>query len=362
MISWPFGHSGPIVNHMAYCGDSCTKVDASTLDWFAIHHSGYDAAAPADSRWPTDVLANNGLTHTINMPTTLPGGAYLLRFELIAMHAVPAQFYPFTAEIILTSTGIAPSSEYLGKFPSMYQTDNMCLTYSIYQGANDDSLLTFVIPGPPVIPGGSSKGNDPKPDGSAGTAPVASPSQASGAVSASMTAAPIVSETAVANVTSASATETTAANATVTGMPIATTEAAPIISAEPVVPTPTDSLTMTGSLAATSAATSTADASTDLPEVTDVVSSEVISPTTSAIEQVHSGSSGSSEIGSATTVLSSAPTETIETTGAAEYPASSVAPTRASFVTDIAQGPSSTIPTVIETVSPPVLETSAGSG
>ncbi|KAH8082363.1 glycosyl hydrolase family 61-domain-containing protein, partial [Filobasidium floriforme] len=176
MGTWPEGHSGPILNHMASCGGAtCTGVDATTLDWFAIHHSGYDATAKI---WPTDVLATTGAKHTITLPTDLPGGAYLLRFELIAMHSVPAQFYPWAAEIELTSSGTSlPSSEYMGKFPEMYSAaaNNMALDFSLYTG-ND--LMSFVLPGVPVYPGGSSKGNDPRPDGSAGPAPGPAPGNA----------------------------------------------------------------------------------------------------------------------------------------------------------------------------------------
>jgi len=165
MGTWPEGHSGPILVHMASCpSPSCTGEDATTLSWFAIHHSGYSTST---STWPTDTLARSpGATFTAPLPTDLPSGPYLLRFELIAMHSVPAQFYPWTVEIDLTSSGTSlPSSEYLGKFPDMYTKEggNMALDFSLYTG-ND--LLTFVLPGVPVYPGGTSEGNDPLPSGS----------------------------------------------------------------------------------------------------------------------------------------------------------------------------------------------------
>ncbi|KAG7566886.1 hypothetical protein FFLO_01387 [Filobasidium floriforme] len=252
MGTWPEGHSGPILNHMASCGGAtCTGVDATTLDWFAIHHSGYDATAKI---WPTDVLATTGAKHTITLPTDLPGGAYLLRFELIAMHSVPAQFYPWAAEIDLTSSGTSlPSSEYMGKFPDMYSAaaNNMALDFSLYTG-ND--LMSFVLPGVPVYPGGSSKGNDPRPDGSAGPAPgnatVPAPDPASSTASEAVPAPTKATGTEPAASASATASETASdplAEPSATSAAEETTEAAPAIptmtGAEPAVPTTSDSAT-----------------------------------------------------------------------------------------------------------------------
>jgi hypothetical protein len=243
MGTWPEGHSGPILNHMASCGGAtCTGVDATTLDWFAIHHSGYDATAKI---WPSDVLATTGAKHTITLPTDLPGGAYLLRFELIAMHSVPAQFYPWAAEIDLTSSGTSlPSSEYMGKFPDMYSAaaNNMALDFSLYTG-ND--LMSFVLPGVPVYPGGSSKGNDPRPDGSAGPAPgpapgnatVPVPDPASSTVSEAVPAPTNVIGTEPAASASVTASETTSDTLAV---PSATSAAEETTEAAPAAPTMTD--------------------------------------------------------------------------------------------------------------------------
>jgi hypothetical protein len=256
MGTWPEGHSGPILNHMASCGGAtCTGVDATTLDWFAIHHSGYDATAKI---WPTDVLATTGAKHTITLPTDLPGGAYLLRFELIAMHSVPAQFYPWAAEIDLTSSGTSlPSSEYMGKFPDMYSAaaNNMALDFSLYTG-ND--LMSFVLPGVPVYPGGSSKGNDPRPDGSTGPAPgpapgnatVPTPDPASTTGSEAVPAPTNATGTdpaASASVTASETTSDTLSEPSATSAAGETTEAAPAVptmtDAAPTVPTTTDSAT-----------------------------------------------------------------------------------------------------------------------
>ena len=277
MGNWPEGHSGPILNHMAYCGpDSCTGVDATSLDWFAIHHSGYDAT---NKIWPTDVLATTGATHTINLPTDLPGGAYLLRFELIAMHSVPAQFYPWAAEVTLTSDGASgPSSEYLGKFPDMYSAaaNNMALDFSLYTG-ND--LMSFVLPGVPVYPGGSSAGNDPRPDGSAG--PAAAPAPGNGTVP-------------------------TAESTTATGSDPATTSTASDVGIDPsLVPSTTEAVpAITG--------TGSPDTAPVVPSMTEEIPAEPTTTTDGALPGTDpTGSAVSSEEPAQTSEVSSASSSSI---------------------------------------------------
>ena len=241
MGTWPEGHSCPILVHMASCpSPSCTGEDATTLSWFAIHHSGYSTST---STWPTDTLARSpGATFTAPLPTDLPSGPYLLRFELIAMHSVPAQFYPWTVEIDLTSTGSSlPSSEYLGKFPDMYTAEggNMALDFSLYTG-ND--LLTFVLPGVPVYPGGTSEGNDPLPSGSGVSKPAPAPEPGTvaeepvvGGGNSSVTPAmPTASATSTSDVISAST--SLAAGSSIIPIPIASDSASASV-APPTLPT-----------------------------------------------------------------------------------------------------------------------------
>jgi hypothetical protein len=174
------------------------------------------------------------------------------------MHSVPAQFYPWAAEIDLTSSGTSlPSSEYMGKFPEMYSAaaNNMALDFSLYTG-ND--LMSFVLPGVPVYPGGSSKGNDPRPDGSTGPAPgptpgnttVPAPDPASTTGSEVVPAPTNAAGTDPAASASATASETTSdtlAEPSATSAAGETTEAAPAVptisDAAPAVPTTSDSAT-----------------------------------------------------------------------------------------------------------------------
>lgn len=297
---------------MASCGAAtCTGVDATTLDWFAIHHAGYDATAKI---WPTDVLATTGGgALTIDLPEDLPGGAYLLRFELIAMHSVPAQFYPWAAEIDLTSSGSSlPGAEYMGKFPDMYSAaaGNMALDFSLYSG-ND--LMSFVLPGVPVYPGGSSTGNDPRADGSAapeatatapatnGTAPTASadPAATVSNIASDTSILPTASEIAgnpiegapTVSVTASATSETIPATSETAPGASTTTDLAPGMTDIPLpLPEPTDidadasgSITSDAQITESTTATATDGAGAEIPvETSEGVPSAVQSASTSA--------------------------------------------------------------------------------
>jgi hypothetical protein len=158
----------------------------------------------------------------------------------------------------LTSSGTSlPSSEYMGKFPDMYSAaaNNMALDFSLYTG-ND--LMSFVLPGVPVYPGGSSKGNDPRPDGSAGPAPGPAPGNATvpapdPATSTGSEAAPAPTNAtgtepaASASVTASETTSDILAEPSGTSAAGETTKAAPAVptmtDAAPVIPTTTNSAT-----------------------------------------------------------------------------------------------------------------------
>lgn len=57
---------------MAKCpGDSCTKVDATTLDWFCIAQHNFDKEA---NDWPTEIMTRNGRQWKFFLPNDLPGG------------------------------------------------------------------------------------------------------------------------------------------------------------------------------------------------------------------------------------------------------------------------------------------------
>lgn len=98
---WPVSHKGPVLNYLAYCGESCTNTTREQLEWVKIDELGWLNSSGWEGlggTWATDVLIANNFTWTVEIPETLKEGAYVLRHEIIALHVADgldgAQAYP----------------------------------------------------------------------------------------------------------------------------------------------------------------------------------------------------------------------------------------------------------------------------
>ncbi|WVO17310.1 hypothetical protein L204_105002 [Cryptococcus depauperatus] len=201
---WPAeGHPGPIGEWMAKCpGSSCSNVDATTLDFFSIAQHNYDAEK---QEWPTETLTrSNGRQWKFKLPTDLPGGAYIIRHELIALHnstgpteglKASPQHYPIGIEINLESSGSNLPS-LTCKFPGCFSFDDYEWHHNIYDDKYNQKLGEWEFPGIAVYPGGYTTGVvNGKPAGqgsrgrpSSGASSAVSASDPSGATTTSATA------------------------------------------------------------------------------------------------------------------------------------------------------------------------------
>ncbi|KAI8233759.1 Polysaccharide monooxygenase Cel61a [Colletotrichum sp. SAR11_57] len=98
-----------------------------------------------DSHTPL-MVANSGYQYTI--PSCLKPGYYLVRHEIIALHAAysypGAQFYPGCHQLQVTGSGTkTPTS--LVAFPGAYKATDPGITYDAYKAQ------TYTIPGPAVF-------------------------------------------------------------------------------------------------------------------------------------------------------------------------------------------------------------------
>lgn len=183
------------MTYLAKCPDTdCTTADPTTLDWFKIN----DAGLNSDGTWASDTLIANNNTWTVTIPSDIASGPYLLRHELLALHAASgvngAQFYPMCANLQITGSGNAVPADTV-KFPGEYSPTDPGILINIYYPV----VKNYTIPGPAVyIPGGSS-------------------------ASSSVTIAPTTSATA----TSVAATSTSEIDATFTSGAITPTFAVP---------------------------------------------------------------------------------------------------------------------------------------
>ena len=118
--------------------------DPGTGDgWFKIWEDGMHD----DGTWAVDdLIAANGY-QDIPIPACLPNGQYLLRAEIIALHAASqpggAQLYMECAQIEVTggSGGASPQTVAL---PGAYKADDPGITVNIYY----PPLEEYIIPGP----------------------------------------------------------------------------------------------------------------------------------------------------------------------------------------------------------------------
>ncbi|KAJ7036621.1 glycosyl hydrolase family 61-domain-containing protein [Mycena alexandri] len=153
---WPHPY-GPMLTYLAQCpGSTCTGVSASTLKWFKIDQSGLISGTVFNGSWGSGKMIAQNSSWTTTIPATVPSGNYLIRFETIALHSLPAQFYPECAQLSITGGGtLAPTAAQLVTFPGGYSATDPGLTIDIYSNAAQ-TQTTYPIPGPPLYGSASS--------------------------------------------------------------------------------------------------------------------------------------------------------------------------------------------------------------
>ena len=75
--------------------------------------------------WGDGVMIQQNSSWTTTIPSSVPSGNYLIRFETIALHSLPAQFYPECAQLSITGGGsTAPTAAELVSFPGAYSNSD----------------------------------------------------------------------------------------------------------------------------------------------------------------------------------------------------------------------------------------------
>ncbi|KAJ6465224.1 glycosyl hydrolase family 61-domain-containing protein [Mycena vitilis] len=155
---WPHAF-GPMLTYLAECpGTTCTGVNANTLKWFKIDESGLINGTVGNGYWGDGKMIAQNSSWTTTIPATVPNGNYLIRFETIALHSLPAQFYPECAQITISGGGsLAPTAAELVSFPGAYSNSDPGLSVDIYSQAAQ-TQTTYPMPGPPLY-GSASTGS-----------------------------------------------------------------------------------------------------------------------------------------------------------------------------------------------------------
>ncbi|KAF5324110.1 hypothetical protein D9619_011383 [Psilocybe cf. subviscida] len=156
---WPHPY-GPQLTYLAQCsGSSCDSANAKSLKWFKIDQAGLLSGTVANGQWAAGKMIAQNNSWTTTIPSSVPSGNYLIRFETIALHSLPAQLYPECAQITITGGGSrAPTSSELVSFPGGYSNSDPGLTVDLY-GTAAQTMTSYQIPGPPLYGSGSGSGS-----------------------------------------------------------------------------------------------------------------------------------------------------------------------------------------------------------
>ena len=116
----------PQLTYLAQCpGDTCTGVNANTLKWFKIDEAGLLSGTVYSGSWADGQMIAQNSSWTTTIPSSVPSGNYLIRFETIALHSLPAQLYPECAQITITGGGSRqPTADELVSFPGAYSAND----------------------------------------------------------------------------------------------------------------------------------------------------------------------------------------------------------------------------------------------
>ncbi|KAH8104698.1 glycosyl hydrolase family 61-domain-containing protein [Cristinia sonorae] len=160
-------HKGPVLVYLAQIPDA-TQTDVTGLKWFKIYEDGLDSSG----KWGVDrMIANKGKV-TFTLPSCIAAGQYLLRAEMIALHAAGsypgAQLYMECAQLKITGGG--NTSPATVSFPGAYKGTDPGIKINIYQ-----QLSGYTIPGPAVFSCNGAAPAPPAPPVTSAPAPTSAP-------------------------------------------------------------------------------------------------------------------------------------------------------------------------------------------
>ncbi|RHZ72754.1 hypothetical protein CDV55_105083 [Aspergillus turcosus] len=146
-------HKGPCAVYMKKVDDATADNNAAGDGWFKIWQADYDATA---GKWCTEKMIENNGHISVQIPADIEGGYYLVRPELLALHAAQdnppdPQFYVGCAQVFVQSTGTAkPATVTIGE--GTYDLSLPGMTYNIYK---TPLSLPYPMYGPPVYKAGA---------------------------------------------------------------------------------------------------------------------------------------------------------------------------------------------------------------
>ncbi|TQN72182.1 putative endo-beta-1,4-glucanase D [Colletotrichum shisoi] len=149
-------HKGPCAVYIKKVDDIATSAAAGP-GWFKIWDEGYDEST---QQWCVDKLIDNKGLLTVELPSGLPAGYYLVRPEVLALHQAVSlkdpQYYVGCAQIYIQdgpSGSLEIPSEYAVSIPGYVDGSEPGNTFNLY----DNPQFPYPVPGPkPYSPTGTS--------------------------------------------------------------------------------------------------------------------------------------------------------------------------------------------------------------
>ncbi|KAF3008685.1 hypothetical protein E8E13_009266 [Curvularia kusanoi] len=214
------GHPGPITHFLYGPVDDASQATGIGAGWFKI-----DELDQKDGKWANEIMQGANSTHEFKLPTGLATGEYLLRSEMLALHASQTlgggQFYMGCAQLKITGTGTKGACGPTISIPGAYKAEDKDIYIPDFYNGFDAS--SYKAPGGDVATCGGSGNAAPAPASSAAA------SKTSAAAAATSAAA---SKTSAAAATSAAATSVAAETPAASATPTAAASAAPSAGAE----------------------------------------------------------------------------------------------------------------------------------
>ena len=97
-----------MIDYIAACNGDCGSVAPTSLQWIKLDQQGWISGSNPGT-WATDKLIGANNTWTVTIPSNLAAGNYVVRHEIIALHAAGstngAQAYPQCVNFAVTGSG-----------------------------------------------------------------------------------------------------------------------------------------------------------------------------------------------------------------------------------------------------------------
>jgi len=135
-------HYGPVNVYMAKVSDAKTATSGS---FFKVAEDGYTGTTAS---WGTEILNANCGKKAFTVPKSIASGDYLVRAEVLALHAGAGNPQPYITCFQVKVTGGGSANPAGVSFPGAYSLSDPIFSKAIY-----DSSFKYVSPGPAVYSG-----------------------------------------------------------------------------------------------------------------------------------------------------------------------------------------------------------------